>query len=213
MTAHRFAVSILTAAIGASTLVGGAGAGAFASEDWVIKSRVENRSNTCGDPGKQRSVTRLGPIRITPEGRRSPTKYPNYSVVRRAIGLPDRLVRPNESEAIGIWTGRRAARMDFVTFGGPTDLKSLPFQYADLTGKKWVTSRGIRVGSTARKMKAAYGREAWRLPKNRVQPGNWWRLSGSCSALFTDQDDQQVTAKIRRNRIIKFRVWIGAAGE
>ena len=183
---------------------------ANASDSWVIKTRVQKGPDACGDPGKQRSIRRLGPIAIP--AKTNQYNYPKYADVRDAIGSPNKLRRPYESEATALWTGRKAARMTFVSFGGETALSYLPFQLADPTGKKWVTSRGIRVGSAVSKLRGAYGREAWELPATSYWPGEWWRLSGSCSPI-TGEDDAAVAAKVRNNRVVKLRVWIGAAGE
>lgn len=211
-TKHTWVTVAVGATALASTGVNGLSPalGTVEGTQFVVRTHVVSPSGQCKDPGRDRDVESLGPIRVS-RGRVGVT----LDTVTTALGPPAQTRSRSDSEAIALWRGAAAARLTFVTYGGVTDIGQLPLQIAEFTGPTWVTDRGLHVGSTLRAVKRLYGKEAWQLKRSRSPgwSGDWWRLAGRCSVYTRTSDAPVVTVKIKRSKVSAIRVWVGGAGE
>lgn len=207
---HRNRRLIIMAGSGA--LLAGALVGvapAQGARDWKVRTAVVPDDWHCLVPGPDRVLRRLGPVNVRLGSSGVETKYRAF---RREVGRPDKVDRIRGEGITASYRGAHAGRFSFITFGGVQRRGDLQLQYATLTGRRWVTERGIRVGNKLARIKKRYGAQAWRV-RHPERPGNWWRLAGHCGYPLVDEEIEVIEAKIRRGRVVAFFVWVWAAGD
>lgn len=148
-------------------------------------------------------VTRLGPVRVA-------TRTSNLSGAYRAFGRP--------TSASGRGNVRRvrwkAAGVSIVaaTFGGcrrsTCATRELRIQSARVTGPRWQTAAGLRVGEPATRIAALYdGAEGPEDGSGTVV------LQDAYSPIGDGGEIPIVTARVRGGVVTGFDVWVGGAGE
>ena len=114
--------------------------------------------------------------------------------------------------------------VDLVTFGGVPAGKDVctapaaaPVNWVRVTGKQWVTARGLRVGDSLARLRRLYP-HAPRNPRGSwPRPNAYWLVSkrtaclGVCPTRFVSVP--QLLAEVRRGRTIAFFFHVGAQGE
>lgn len=175
--------------------------------DWTVRTKKIAKDSHCDDPGSARELTMLGPADVSLSRGNTEVLFAGYA---SAVGRPDRQRLVDPSHLVATWKGRHAAKLNFLTFGGGTDRDLFALQYGKLTGKGWVTQRGIRVGNSLTQARNMYGREMWRTQDG---PKGTWRIAGHCSYPIGEGDGPVLTVKIRDGRIVWIGVMVGAAGE
>lgn len=203
----------LVVAAGSGALLAGALVGlapAQAAKDWKIRTAVVPDDSHCTIPGPDRVLRRLGPANVRFGTPGVDTTFRNF---KRAVGRPaeveDLRGVPGITASYG---GGHAGEFAFVSFGNVERRGQLRLQYGTLTGKRWVTERGVRVGNKLTKIKKRYRSQAWKIA-NSPRPGNWWRLAGHCGYPLVDEEIPVIEARIKRGRVKSFFVWVGAAGD
>lgn len=148
-------------------------------------------------------VSRLGPVRVN-------TRTSNLSNAYRAFGRP--------SSSSGRANVRRvrwkAAGVSIVgvTFGGcrrrTCRTNELLVQSARVTGPRWQTADGLKVGDPATRIPELYPR------KNAPSDGSAnVVLTTAYSQIGDPGDIPIVTARVRGAVVTGFDVWVGAAGD
>jgi hypothetical protein len=208
---HRTRGLIVTAGSGA--LLAGAMAGvapAQAAKDWRLRTAVVPDDPNCAIPGPDRVLRKLGPVNVLAGSPGAQTKYRDF---RRAVGRPKGVAKiPGGQGITASYPGGPAGTFAFISFGAVERRGQLQLQYATLTGRRWVTEKGVRVGNRLAKIKKRYRQQAWRIDGPQ-RPGNWWRLAGHCGHPLVTQEITVIEAKIKRGRVKAFYVWVGAAGD
>lgn len=181
---------------------------AQSAADLVIRTKKVAKDSHCSFPGRARKLKQLGPADV-----RSwrPGADVTFGAFKAELGRPDRVRAVDPSHIVATWTGGRAAKLHFLSFGGETDRDDLVLQWGSLTGGRWVTSRGVDVGSTLAAVKDAYGREAWRVHLGR--PGTWWRIAGYCGYPLVDGEATALAVRFVGGKVRSFVAFVGAAGE
>jgi len=149
-------------------------------------------------------VSKLGPVRVN-------TRTSNLSNAYRAFGRP--------SSSSGKANVRRVRWKDAgvsivgVTFGGCRRPKrcrtdELLVQSARVTGPRWQTAAGLKVGDPATRVPELYRRK--KAPSD--GSGNVV-LTTAFSQIGDPGDIPIVTARVRGGVVTGFDVWVGAAGD
>lgn len=148
-------------------------------------------------------VTKLGPVRVA-------TRTASLSGAYRAFGRP--------TSASGKGNVRRvrwkAAGVSIVaaTFGGcrrrTCATRELKIQSARVTGPRWQTAAGLRVGEPAARIPELY--DDARVPADGT---GTVVLQDAYSPIGDGGDIPIVTARVRGGVVIGFDVWVGGAGE
>ncbi len=208
-TRRSSATAIPAATAAALLMVSLTAAGPAKSDDWVLGTREGQKLPGCSFTGPARELVSLGPAKVGPPKFRDAT----FRKFRKKIGPPAKATKTSPSTLRAKWRGRKAARLEFLSFGGTTVKGDLLLQYGQLTGRRWVTERGVRVGTPLAEVKRVYGPPARKLPSDSTRTGKWWRLTAFCSPFGSGGETGSIEARIKRGRVAALSIWVGAAGD
>lgn len=176
-----------------------------------------------GSPGNDvRTVEDLGKGRAVLDGHRSPRPWSNQTLghLIERWGEPARTRRTAGGVAcIAVWRSPRVvahlANLGYIPEGESACSPEYgSIQALETAGRDWATRRGVRVGASLRKLRAAYpgalaqprsGRKIWLLRPYKTG------CIGDCGPGV--HRTSGVVAEIRAGRVKSFTVRIGAAGD
>jgi hypothetical protein len=151
------------------------------------------------------SATGFG--RVTAIGDFKPDRDPTLGAAIRAFGRPSSIRERTRTSCPAGWRAL-GLRIGFVNLGGGGSacVSSLgKAQSVSAFGRRWRTSRGLKVGDSTRRLR--------RLYPHALRRGRTYRLVGAKS-IFTDGSRYSVlAAKTSAGKVRSFRLFIGAAGE
>ena len=177
---------------------------ALAVKDWGITTEVGGGELDCNRPGPDRDLVAFGPAKLGGK--------PTFGRFKDALGKPDVVISRTQNHVDATWRGAHGAELTFLSYGSVANRNDLQLQDGYLTGRKWVTDQGLRVGNSRKQLKAAYEEEAWK--QDDLREGNWWRLAGRCIRGGNEPADYPVLeAQLDERRVLRFQVNVGAAGE
>ncbi len=169
-----------------------AAAPAAQAADYTIRAK--------GSSTARGSVTAIGGFK--------PQSDPTLGAAIRVFGSPSS-VNGNGPDSCRVGWRALGLRIVFVNLGEPgrtaCEASIGKAQIASAFGRVWRTSRGLKPGSSTRRLR--------RLYPNALRRGRTYRLVGGKS-IFTDGSRYSVlAAKTSKGRVGAFKLNIGAAGE
>lgn len=182
---------------------------AHGAQDWTLRTTTVPRDSHCAIAGPERKLRKLGPVDVDTNSPAADTMFRDF---KRVVGRPEEVDQIREGGLTASYLGGHAGRFAFVSFGDVERPGQLQLQYATLTGRRWVTGKGVRVGSTLTRIKQRYGNQAYKVP-DPLRKGTWWRLAGHCGYPLVDGPVNVIEARITGGRVSALMVWIGAAGD
>jgi hypothetical protein len=146
--------------------------------------------------------------RVIAIGDFKPERNPTLGAAVAAFGTPSST--REESRGTSCHTGWRelGLRIVFVNLGsgGSACAASLGrAQSASAFGRRWRTSRGLKIGDSTRRLR--------RLYPHALRRGRTYRLVAAKSVFGDGGRYSVLAAKTRAGRVRSFRLFIGAAGE
>jgi len=195
-TGNRIIVLALVAgavaggASAASPAGGDTGAPASAARSFVIDAR--------GSATGLGRVLRIGDLR--------PQRDATLAAARAAFGRPSRR-RDRDSLCPVAWRGI-GVRILFANFGagGACAPRLGRAQVAVVSGRRWRTAQGLRIGATPRRLREVYPRA------DRVGARSY-RIVTAFTPFGVDRPYAVVSARLSEGRVSSFRLFVGAAGE
>jgi hypothetical protein len=161
-------------------------------------------------PGKW-AVKRLGPFKT----QNSRHYRPTVGQAIRAFGRPSSRFQ-KQGGCVVKWK-RLGLRIEFWNFGGTPPGETICSddvglaQSFNVTGRKFRTWRGLRVGMRESRLLRLHPGADW-FGGDRYSPPAWW-LRQQASPYGDGSDYAIVAARMHRDRVSQLDGWIGAAGE
>jgi hypothetical protein len=205
---RKVAVASASVSLLVGTMIGSTPPGQ-AAQDWTVKTVTVPKDSHCTIPGRERELRKLGPANVRTGSPSADTTFRDFKL---AVGRPEEVDKLGGAGVTASYLGGHAGRFVFVSFGEVASRGDLKLQYGTLTGRRWVTEKGIRVGSTLARIKERYGKQAWQV-EDPPRKGIWWRLAGHCGHPLFDGEIDVIEARIVNGRVSAFYVWVGAAGD
>jgi hypothetical protein len=149
-------------------------------------------------------------------------KNPSYGGALEALGPSTscRLVGGRPDRAVANWYGL-GVRITLATYGlipddetGCTAPDSIRIAGIRVTGKRWKTSLGLRVGSSLAELRRTYPRAVRGRRDGWPRPNAWWLVTrrAHCCA-DAPQTVPVLLAEVQQGRVVAFYFNVGAQGE
>jgi hypothetical protein len=152
-------------------------------------------------------------------------RAPTLRGAANALGDPSSCLRIRDrTHGRAVWNSLGVA-VDLVTFGGLprgedvcTAPALAPVNWVRVTGSRWLTARGLRVGDTIAELRRLYP-HAPRNPRGTwPRPNAYWLVSKRTACVGVCGKTRfvsvpQLLAEVRRGRTIAFFFHVGAQGE
>lgn len=137
---------------------------------------------------------------------------PSLGSLVRSWGRPAQLRKMTSAGCRGVWRRPRAT-VDLFNFGSPgreCTLQGGFVQVITTVGPRWRTSKGLRIGARVAAIRARHP-NAIRGRKDHHGAGAFL-LEPFDNPMLGGQDSP-IIAQVRGGKVIRFRLWIGGAGE
>ncbi|MCW2951357.1 MAG: hypothetical protein JWQ48_527 [Conexibacter sp.] len=151
------------------------------------------------------AVTQLGPLRLHPSRSGGYGSEATYRAVVNVLGQPGAVRRGARYECAARWF-RHGLRIVFADYSGLTACTTGGWvQEASMTGARWRTAEGLRIGERVEDLQAVY-------PDAERHGSVWWLIRA-----FTPIGESgwygALIAVVRDGRVTGFQAPVGAGGE
>jgi hypothetical protein len=132
----------------------------------------------------------------------------------RAFGSPSSKRRPFPSACTATWSGY-GLTIGFYNLGGadPCTPSGGRFSRAVMHGKRWRTSKGLRVGMVTSRVRRYYPRATWHRGLRSYWPTGWWLVTRPSRIGLGDSKYPGLLAETRNGRVVSLQVRYPAGGD